>query len=52
MTTRANKRRALSVGTRRVRFAADNTDGRHDPNDFRQKVPIDAGDSGTDSKDY
>ena len=48
----ALQRRARSSAPRRVRIAIDNTGGRIDPEDQRQIVPFDRGDSGTDSKNY
>ena len=49
-TARANRRRALPVGRRKVRFVAGNADGRRDPADPGQIVPIDAGDVEENSK--
>ena len=48
----ALQRRARSSVPRRVRLAIDNTGGRLDPDDDRQIVPFDKGDSGSDSKNY
>ena len=48
----AQQRRATSSAPHRARWGADNTGGRIDPNDERQVIPLDVGDSGTDSKNW